>query len=218
MKRTYAVIGMIALLVAVGTFFALSQTKSEKMLPLEPTSPKTSGSNPTSNTAPVRLIIGDPQAKLAIVEYSDPQCPICKRFFDQTEPQLLREYIDTGRAYLEVKVETHIGEGSQLAGEAWYCAAEQEKFKQFHDQTFTRQGKVQFTPQLMKTLAAAANLDQAKFNQCLDSGKYAQTVKNSHEESKTKISSTPTFFIGEQKVVGAQPFSVIKTVIEAELK
>lgn len=219
MKRPYIILGIIAVLVAVGTVFALNQPKTE-----EATEPTRQAQNAQENTATntpsaaPKLIIGDPSAKLAIIEYSDPQCPICKRFFDQTEPQLLKEYIDTGKAYLEVKVETHIGAASQTAGEAWYCAADQGKFKEFHDQTFNRQGREEFTINNLKFIAGKVSLDQTEFDKCLDGGKYATAVQNSHTESKARISSTPTFFIGKQKVVGAQPFSVFRTVIDAELK
>lgn len=220
MKKSYVALGVIALLVAGGTVFALTQLKQEQSIGVVPPPLRQAVSAPTpvetSNVIP-KLIIGDSRADLTIIEYSDPQCPICKRFFEQTEPQLLREYIDTGKAQLELRPETHIGQGSQLAGEAWYCSAAQGKFKPFHDETFRQQNGGFTTPKL-KLMAARAGLDQAEFNACLDSGKYTAAVEASDAEAKQRISGTPTFFVGSQKIAGAQPFSVFKTVIETELK
>ncbi len=218
MQKTIIALGIIVTIVGVGTYFALSLPPPEPAKKFTPV-PQSANTTPAETAGGIpKLIIGSPSAKLAITQYSDPQCPICKRFFEQTEPQLLKSYIDTGKAYIEIKVETHIGERSQLAGEAWYCAADQNKFKEFHDQTLTRQGNEQFTEPLMKVIAGQIGLDTAAFGKCLDSGKYTQIVIDSNNESKSRISSTPTFFIGDQKIVGAQPFSVFKTVIEAELK
>jgi protein-disulfide isomerase len=219
-KRSTAVaLGISVLLVAAGGYVLTKGSNSPRVIDdsnLPQPSPQ-SGITSSEQPAEVRLIIGNPQAKLTILEYSDPQCPICKRFFEQTEPQLLREYIDTGKANLEIKVETHIGPASKIAGGAWYCAAEQGRFRDFHDQTFTRQGREQFTAALMKSIAGKIGLDQAKFDECLDDGKYAARVESDNHEAGQRINGTPTFFIGNQKIVGAQPFSVFKPVIDSQL-
>ncbi len=214
MKKPYIWMLLVAALVAAGTWYAFGQSKPAELT----TNPKPVINNNGVKSSVPRLIIGDSTAELAITQYSDPQCPICKRFFDQSEAQLIKDYIDTKKAYMEVKVETHIGPGSQLAGEAWYCSADQDKFKEYHDKTFSQQGKQEFNLSTLKLFAEQIGLSQTTFDQCLDDGKYAEVVKQSHAAASSKISSTPTFFIGNQKVVGAQPYSIFKTVIEAEIK
>lgn len=163
-----------------------------------------------------RLIIGQVSAPITIIEYSDFQCPICKRFFETTEPQLLREWIDTGKAKLDFRVETHIGSGSVTASEAAYCANDQARFKDYHDAIFRRQGSADFNAALMKTIAAELKLDAAVFAECLDGGKYRAVVAESHREAQKVITGTPTFFIGDQKITGAQPYSIFKAILERQ--
>lgn len=174
-----------------------------------------------TTTAPAqgtpKLIIGDPAARVTIIQYTDFQCPICKRFFEQTEPQLLREYINTGKANLEIRVEAHIGAKSVRAGEAAYCANDQGKFKGYHDELYRQQGVIDFTDGNLKNFAGEVGLDQDQFNNCFDKRKYKAAVEASHQEAQSRISGTPTFYIGSQRINGAQPFSVFKTVIDGQL-
>lgn len=211
MKRL--LIGIILALAVFVGWFLYSASRNKAIAPTVEQS-TSMDSKPTANSADLRLIIGDPAAKVGIIQYSDPQCPICKRFFEQTEPQLLREYIDTGKAYLEVRVETHIGAASVLAGQAWHCASDQGKFKAMHDETF--RGQTRFTAAILKAMATTAGLNRAEFDTCLDSGKHQATVAASNKEAQSRISGTPTFFIGYSRINGAQPFSIFKTTIDAQ--
>lgn len=175
--------------------------------------------NQTGATTDVpALIIGQSDARVTIVEYGDFQCPICKRFFEQTEPQLLSDYIDTGKAKIEFRVETHSGQESAAAGEAAYCANDQGKFKAYHDELYIRQSTPNsgtFSGVNLKRIAGDIGLEPSAFSACLDGGIYRQAVIDSDNEAKQRISGTPTFFIEDQKITGAQPFSVFKTVIDA---
>ena len=175
---------------------------------------------PADPALPV-LIIGDPAAKVTIVEYGDFQCPFCKQFYEQTEPQLLDSYVNNGNAKIEFHVETHIGEESIRAGEAAYCANDQTAFKNYHDELFKRQkgeNRGAFSDNNLKRIASDIKLNQQAFDSCLDNKKYRQTVENSQSDAKRKgVSITPTIFIGDRKISGAQPFSIYKTLIDAQL-
>ena len=89
-----------------------------------------------------------------------------------------------------------LGEESQWAAEAAECAGEQAKFWEYHDTLFASQnGENQgaFSKDNLKKFAADLKLDTAKFNQCLDSGKYTDKVKKSNDDaSQLGVSSTPT--------------------------
>lgn len=164
-----------------------------------------------------QLIIGDENAPITIIEYGDFQCPICKRFFDQTEPQLISEYIDTGKAKLEFRIETHIGAESVLAGEAAYCAAEQNQFKAMHDALFSRQRGTNsgtFSVSNLKKIAGEIGLGQQEFDTCMDEEQYKAAVIASDEAASKVISGTPTFFIGEHKISGAQPIGVFRAILD----
>lgn len=169
--------------------------------------------------------LGDSSAKVTIIEFSDFQCPFCRRFWQDTYGQLKKEYIDTGKAKLvfrDYPLNFHpAAEPSAQAGE---CADEQGKFWEYHDKIFQEQqklgtGTVQYGITELKRWAQAIGLNATQFNSCLDSGKYKEEVaKDVADGSASGVSGTPSFFINGNLLVGAQPFSAFKAAIDAELK
>lgn len=179
-------------------------------------------------------VLGDQKAPLTLIEFSDFQCPYCRKFWKETFFQIKKEYIDTGKVkfvYRDFPLSFHpAAQPSAAAGE---CAFEQGKFWEMHDKIFEEQeklgqGTVQFTSDDLKSWAKQAGLESAKFDGCLDSGEYGDEVnKDSLDGQAAGVSGTPTFFIGKSsedgeidgtKLVGAQPFSALKAAIDAQLK
>lgn len=102
------------------------------------------------------------------------------------------------------------------AAEAAHCAGEQNKYWEMHDRIFAQQQAMDVPA--LKTHAAALSLDTAKFNECLDSGKFAKAITEDMEQGeKLGVQSTPTLFINGRPVVGAQPFEYFQAVINEEL-
>lgn len=170
-------------------------------------------------------MLGDKNASVTIIEFSDFQCPFCRKFWEDTLPQIKKEYIDTGKArliYRDFPLDFHAG--AEPAAEAAECAEEQDKFWEFHDRVFAEQAKqgqgtIQFGVDDLKKWAKGINLNTTKFNQCLDSGKYKDEVaKDVAEGTAAGVSGTPTVFVNGQKIVGAQPFAAFKAVIDQALK
>lgn len=223
MSKTKITLSITILLLAIvgGVWFFTSKPKSQQSnQPAQNTSTQL-GQSTTQAVDTSKLYIGNPAAPVTIVEYGDFQCPICKRFFEQTEPSLRRQYIDTNKAKIEFRIETHLGEESITAGEAAYCANEQAAFPAYHDELYKVQSGINdgaFSQANLKQIAAKLNLDTGAFNTCLDNGKYRQTVINSNAEAQARgVNATPTFYIGEQKIVGAQPLSIFEPVINGQL-
>lgn len=171
------------------------------------------------------LAKGNPNAPVTIVEYSDFQCPFCYRHFTTTLPQL-QTYIDNGTVrYVFKDFPLHsIHPQAQKAHEAARCARElggDEAYWDMHDLLFTNQGQWANNPDhitVLKSLATQAGLPQTEFNDCLDSGRYADAVTADVTEGvQLGINGTPTFFINGQRLVGAQPFDVFQKLIEASL-
>ena len=163
--------------------------------------------------------LGDKNAKLTIVEFSDFQCPFCGRFRTQTFDQIKKEYIDTGKVKFVFRdfPLSSIHPYAQKASEASECADEQGKFWPMHDKLFNE--GVQGGVESFKKYAKDLGLDTGKFNKCLDSGEMAGEIrKDLADGGRYGVSGTPGFFINGVKVVGAQPFQVFEQVIEAELK
>ncbi|MBK8617464.1 MAG: thioredoxin domain-containing protein [Anaerolineales bacterium] len=80
--------------------------------------------------------MGNPDAPVHIIEYGDFQCPYCLKFWSETEPQLIEEYVNTDQVYFEYRAYPIIGPESSWAAEGAYCAGDQGRFWEFHDTLF----------------------------------------------------------------------------------
>ena len=192
---------------------------------------------PTKQVAePVKIsmdndpIIGNPDAPITIVEFSDFQCPFCARFHVQTLPLLLEEYMEEGKVKLvfrDFPIQS-IHPNALPASVAAECANEQDKFKEMHDVLFEKQNewnKLETAEALSLFSQYAINmqLDQDTFESCLSSGKYIEEIKNDLDDGRDYgVSGTPGFFVGNDEIgyvelKGAQPFESFKKRIDAQL-
>lgn len=174
--------------------------------------------------------MGDPNAPIKIEEFSDYQCPYCRRFSLETEPQLVETYIATGKVHFTYRsFGEFIGPESQAAAEAAYCAGEQDKYWEYHDTLFanhTGENVGDYTDRRLVAFAETLDLDMGTFRSCFEGGKYAERVNQDFVDgSAAGVQGTPSFVLtyvvnGEtkQKVIpGAYPFSEFQTQIEAAL-
>ncbi|MBI5824778.1 MAG: DsbA family protein [Chloroflexi bacterium] len=165
--------------------------------------------------------MGDPKAAVHIIEYGDFQCPYCLKFWSETEPQLIEEYVNTGRVYFEYRSYPILGPESFTAAEGAYCAGDQGKFWQFHDTLFTNwtgENVGDFTKDKLTRYAEALNLNAAEFESCLGGGKYKRRVEQDKAQGEADgVHATPTFIINGVKVEGAQSFDILKKYIEDAL-
>jgi protein-disulfide isomerase len=160
---------------------------------------------------PVR---GPVTAPITIIEFSDFQCPFCGRV-TPTLDKLRAAYPDQIRiVFKDFPLPNH--QEAPKASEAAHCANDQGKYWEMHDRLFANQQALGVPA--LKQHAAALGLDAAKFDECLDSGKYADIVQADLEEGqKLGIQSTPTFFVNGRPVVGAQPYEYFDAVVKEEL-
>lgn len=187
---------------------------------------------PSPTMAPVDVPIGgapakgDPNAPVTIVEYSDYQCPFCERHFQETLPQLLKNYIESGKVQYVFKdfPLTSIHPQAPKAAEAARCAREiagDDVYWQMHDRLFEGQGEWSGNPNhvtVFKGYAGELELDQMAFDQCLDSGRHAGAVNADLQEGAGfGVTGTPAFFVNGLLVSGAQPYDVFVQVIEGLL-
>lgn len=162
-------------------------------------------------------IKGDVDAPVTIIEFSDFECPFCTRFYENTLPQIIKEYVDTGKArfvYRDFPLGFH--PNAQKAAEAAECAGEQGKYYEMHDKLFD--DGVSGGVEGFKGYAADIGLDSVEFDECLDSGEMESEVKKDMADGQQAgVSGTPGFFINDVLVSGAQPFEAFEQIIEAEL-
>jgi len=192
--------------------------------------------SPTLPLQPIKIsldddpIRGNPDAPITIVEFSDYQCPFCARFYAQTLPLLLEEYIDEGKVnlvYRDFPVQ-RIHPNALSAAAAAECADDQGKYWEYHDTLFEKQNawaKLDSNSAIstFSQFAAEIELEQQQFDNCLESGKYLEEVQADFSDGKNyQVTGTPGFFIGNEdigfvKIIGAKPYDAFKKVIDAQL-
>lgn len=164
-----------------------------------------------------RPMKGDADAPVTIIEFSDFECPFCKKFVDEAYQQLLNTYVADGEAnivFMHFPLSFH--PNAENAGIATECAFEQNMFWEYHDILFENQNALTVTA--LKGYAADIGLDQTQFDSCLDSRKYADQVAQDMAVGQANgISGTPGFIINGIGLSGALPFESFQTVIDAEL-
>lgn len=163
-------------------------------------------------------VLGDEDAPVTIIEFSDFQCPFCKRFYDETFDRIKEEYVRTGKVKIVYRdFPLDFNPDAQKAAEAGECADDQGQFWAMHDMIFDNQENIKVDD--LKGYAEDLGLDTEEFNDCLDSGKHTEEVKADLNDGATGgVSGTPAFFIDGELISGAQPFEVFKAVIDAALE
>ncbi len=166
---------------------------------------------------------GEENAPVTMFEFSDFECPFCQRNFIQTFPTIESKYIETGKvAYIMNHFPLSFHPQAQKAAEAAECAGEQGKFWEMHQLLFG--AGVQGGVTAFKQYAVQLGLNKAQFDSCLDTGKYAQKIKdNMAKGSAIGIQGTPGFAIGSEAegfrtISGACPATLFEQAINAELE
>jgi protein-disulfide isomerase len=170
---------------------------------------------------------GAKNAKLTLIEFSDYQCPFCKRHAESTFHQIDKTYISTGKiryVFRDFPMET-IHKQAQKAAEAALCAGDQGKYWEMHDKLFAKQEALDLVH--LSGYAKSVGVEIPSFKKCLVSGKYNDMVRqNSAEGLKIGINGTPSFLLGisdgnkvksSKLIIGAQPFFAFKQEIDALL-
>lgn len=171
--------------------------------------------------------LGNKDAPLTLIAFSDYQCPFCARFSNETLPILKKEYVETGKLkYVFRDFPLAFHQYAHKAAIATNCAGEQGRYWEMHDKLFKNQFAMQIED--LKGYSRQINLNQEAFIACLDSGKYDKKIKKDMDDgTKAGVSGTPTFFLGltgknkeikGRRLVGAQPFDVFKQQIDELLK
>lgn len=158
--------------------------------------------------------LGSKSAPVTIVEFSDFQCPFCRRETG-TVKQILQAYGDNVRLVFK-QMPLPIHPQAAAAACASVCADEQGRFWEYHDKLF---GADDLSPASLNKIAASLGLNAEKFNACLTSDASRVAVEKDFQEAKRLgVSGTPTFFINGKAYVGAIGFEELKKIINRELE
>jgi protein-disulfide isomerase len=173
-------------------------------------------------------IKGDRNAKVAIIEYSEFECPYCARFASETLPALDKSYLATGKvlfAFRHMPLEK-IHPSALLAAIAAECAGRQGRFWHMHDRLF--QLPKPFTVAALREEARDLDLDSQRFSTCLDGEAIASVRKDMATAKALRITGTPTFLIGHIQpdgrvkvthlLSGARPVAQFAGILDSLLK
>ncbi len=173
---------------------------------------------------------GSVSARVALVEYSDYECPFCIRHFTQTMPEILEKYVKTGKVryvFRDFPIDQNHPQAIR-AHEAAHCAQEQGKFWEMHGLLFTAAGT--HTPIALEERAKEAGLDAAAYRACVASGRMTANVRETAKVvASMGATGTPWFFVGIRNpetekvqvlrpVGGAAPYEQFAAALDAALK
>jgi protein-disulfide isomerase len=169
--------------------------------------------------------LGAADAPVVLVEFTDLQCPFCRRHHEQTWPRIRREFVDTGRVrYFARDLPLGFHEQAEPAALALRCAAEQGRYWEYRDAVFDRQARLEDA--LYRMLAAELSLDLGRFDECLATRRHAAAIAaDAQAAAAAGLTGTPAFVIGRivngridgEVLTGAQPFSTFSARLEAAL-
>ncbi len=219
----------IAIVSILATFFVISVIDNSPELEFEEKPPTQDAEEValslfTVNASPY---LGDDNAPITLVEFGDYQCFFCNKFFHETEGNILKNYVETGKVKIIFKDFTIIGPDSVAAAHASHCANDQGKFWEYHDTLYNNWAGENNGWASLDNLTKFANdiqLDQETFVKCMNDGKYQQRVIANNNDARTLgLTGTPAFFvIGPDnqitKIGGAQPYDVFERLFESELQ
>lgn len=176
-------------------------------------------------TEPHGMSLGNPDAPVQMVEYADFQCPICGNFHAVTENKIIEEYVNTGKVFYTYRLLSFLDRGtsteSSRSAEAGFCAADQNKFWEFHDVVFANQrgeNAGAFLDNRLTAFAESISLDMDQFNSCFQNGeKTGEVTAAMAEASAVGVTGTPSFLINGQLYGGIRPFEELQQIIEAAL-
>lgn len=164
-------------------------------------------------------VIGDPDAPITIVEFTDFQCPFCARHQAQTFPQIMENYIETGivrYVYKDFPLQA-IHPQATIAAEAARCAGDQGQYVEMHDLLFEFQSdwSVDNPVPVFVDLGQQLGLDIETFQSCVESRGYQTAVlADLQEGTQFGVTGTPTFFFNGLILAGAQPYDVFVQAID----
>ncbi len=167
-------------------------------------------------------IMGNKDAKVTIIEFADFRCPFCEQFFTNTEPQIIKDYVDTGKVKFTFRNFAFLGPASTVAANAAECANDQGKFWDFYSYLYKNQppetDTTMYNTDTLTQAAVSLGMNDSQFRSCLDNKTDdAKVSKDMADGQAAGVSGTPTFFINGISLVGAQPYSAFKQIIDQEL-
>ncbi len=167
------------------------------------------------------MVMGEEDAPVTIIEYSSLTCPHCATFHRETLPKIKQTYIDTGKAKLVYRdfpfgaLALAAAMVARCAGPAKYFGMIEILFRSQDKWSLSRNPLVE-----IKRVARFGGISAAGVDECLDNEPLMKSIQQGKAAAikQFDVNSTPTFFIGETRIDGAQPYGEFEAAIEKALK
>ncbi len=167
---------------------------------------------------------GDPKAPIVIYEVSDFQCPYCRKFWQQTLPQLEQEYIRTGKVrltFINFPI-TQLHPNAETAHEFAMCAAQQSRFWSMHDLLYAHQAdwsKLRDPKPYFAALADSARVNRGALKACIAAGQVRAMIGAEAQAAwNGGVKSTPSFVVEGVMLAGAAPIANWRPILDSIYK
>ncbi|MFE3994845.1 DsbA family protein [Streptomyces goshikiensis] len=163
-----------------------------------------------------KLAVGRADAPVVLIEYSDFKCGYCGKFARDTEPELMKKYVEDGTLRIEWRNFPIFGADSEAAAKAAWAAGQQDRFAAFHAAAYAEGSKEKgFGETRLVELARQAGVpDLERFKKDMAGETAAEALRKDQEEGyRIGVSSTPSFLVGGRPIAGAQPLAAFESAI-----
>lgn len=227
-SRTVRFVGAaLAVLVLTGAAYYLGRENAPQSSESMPVAQNTTAMGPLGEQARREagdpFAIGDVDAPVAMVVFSDFRCPFCARYSVMTEPELVERYVESGQLRIEWRDFPVFGDASVLAARAGRAAAAQGKFWEFNRAVYEAapaNAHHDLTPGKLRDFAVQVGIpDLERFEREMASDMHDEAIAGDVMQARTLgITGTPSFVIGGHPLVGAQPTEYFVQVIDRVLQ
>ncbi len=222
----WAAIALVVVAVALGAFLAGRSTGGQSVQAQQEQTTTSSAPGPLGDQARREegdiFALGDPEAPISMVVYSDYRCPFCARYSNVSEPVIIERFVESGQVRMEWRDFPVFGDASMLGARAGRAAAEQGLFWEFNEAVFAAapsNAHHDLTPEKLLGFAEQVGVpDLERFEEEMLSEDFDEEIASDMLQGRMLgISGTPSFVIGGYALVGAQPTEVFIDVIEQTL-
>ena len=211
-RNFYVMLGAIAIAGVALIYYLATRSGGSTAVPVAITGVPAAESKP--------YVRGSPDAPVEIVEFADFQCPACESFATITEPDVMKRIVEPGLAryvFYDFPLEMH--PNAWPASHAAACADDQGKFWEMHDRIFRDQPvwSHERNPKgSFERMVRELGLDVSAWEQCYDERRHERRIAaNLAEGNRRGVGSTPTFFIGNRKIMGVQNYDRIRAYVDS---
>jgi len=215
-KYILIIIPIVAVSIGIGAFAFLQESKQ-----------KDTGYGVDDLILGGSPILGDSSAPLTLVEWGDYQCTYCHRFHEDVKDSVLSNFVESGKIRFTFRDFTLNGPASVLAAEAAYCAGDQNKYWEYHDELYNNwegENTGWVTMDNLKRFASNVGLDMNAFDKCVQDHGYKQKALSNYKYGQQiGVNATPTFMVidkeGDARMIrGVQPYEIFDKVISEKLR